>query len=247
MSTFFQYEIRLSGMDVDGRGNCKASALLNHLQNAATLAAEDGGFPRQMMLERYGAFWMLARSWFQISRPLNYEDKITIRTWHRGAHGAIMYRDYDILVNGQPVGEAVSAWVLSSVNTRKLLRLGSIEELANTGGGELCKTMTLAKIQRPDGLRKVDQRLMRYSDTDINGHVNNIRYADFACDAIQLDKLPPNRFLAEMQIGYLMECHPGELIEIQAGGQGDSCFVCGLDESGKYRFESALFFGEVIP
>ena len=70
-------------MDADGRGICKASALLNHLQVAAALAAEDGGFSREMLVERYGAFWMLARSWFHLNRPLRWEDEITIRTWHR--------------------------------------------------------------------------------------------------------------------------------------------------------------------
>lgn len=246
MSAFFQYDVRLSGMDVDGRGCCKASALLNHLQNAATLAAEEGGFSRQVLMERYGAFWMLARSWFRLSRPLEYEDKLTIRTWHRGGRGAVMYRDYDILVNGQPAGESVAVWVLASLEGRRMLRLGSIKELANTGGGELCKTMTLAKLRRPDGLQTREKRLMRYSDADINGHVNNTRYADFACDAVGMENLPENRFLAEMQLGYLAECHPGELLQLQVGGQGDSRFVCGLDESDKSRFESALFFGEVI-
>ena len=56
MSTFFEYDIRLNGLDVDGRGQCKASALLNHLQNAATLAAEDGGFSRETLVERYGDY-----------------------------------------------------------------------------------------------------------------------------------------------------------------------------------------------
>ena len=88
---------------------------------------------------------------------------------------------------------------------------------------------------------------MRYSDTDINGHVNNTRYADFICDALELERLPENRFLAEMQIGYLAECRPGEYIDIQQAGTGDSRFVFGLDEGGKSRFESALFFGELIP
>ena len=84
MSTFFEYDIRLNGLDVDSRGQCKASALLNHLQNAAALAAEDGGFSRETLVERYGAFWMLARSWYRLSKPLKYEDKLTVRTWHRG-------------------------------------------------------------------------------------------------------------------------------------------------------------------
>ena len=247
MSTFYEYEVRLSGLDMDGRGHCKASALLNHLQNAATLAAEDGGFSREVLVERYGAFWMLARSWYRLSRPLAFEDKLTIRTWHRGSRGALMYRDYDILANGQPVGESVSAWVLASLQGHKLLRLGDVTELEGTSGGALCKTMTLAKLHHPAQLRTAAQRPMYYSDTDINGHVNNIRYADFACDALELEGLPEDRFLAEMQIGYLAECRPGDLLTLQVGEQGEGRYVRGIDAGGNSRFEAALFFGEVLP
>ena len=244
MSKFFEYEIRLNGLDVDGRGQCKASALLNHLQNAATLAAEDGGFSRETLVERYGAFWMLARSWYQLSRPLGYEDKLTIRTWHRGARSAIMCRDYDILANGQLVGESVSAWVLADVNSHKLMRLSTIPELTDTGGGALCKTMTLAKLRQPGDLAEAERRLMRYSDSDLNGHVNNTRYADFACDAVGMENLPQDRYLAELRIGYLAECRPGEVLSIQTSGLGDSRFVRGVDTEGKPRFEAALYFGE---
>ena len=40
MSLYYEHHVRLAGMDADGRGICKASALLNHLQIAAALAAE---------------------------------------------------------------------------------------------------------------------------------------------------------------------------------------------------------------
>ena len=85
---------------------------------------------------------------------------------------------------------------------------------------------------------------MRYSDTDMNGHVNNTRYADFACDAVGMECLSQDRYLAEMQIGYLAECRPGEVLTIQTSGLGDSRFVRGVDGAGKSRFESALLFGE---
>lgn len=242
MSQFYEHTIRLAGMDADGRGICKASALLNHLQIAAALAAEDGGFGREALVERYGAFWMLARSWFRLERPLRWEDEITIRTWHRGGKSAIMYRDYDIFVDGELVGESVSGWVLASVQTRRLLRLGDVAELAGTGGGELCKTMTLAKLRHPAQLEEVERRRMRYSDTDINGHVNNIRYADFACDAVEAECMAEDTFLSEMQIGYLAECRPGQTLTLQVGGQGDGRYVRGVDEGGTPRFEAALYF-----
>ena len=113
MSQFYEQTIRLTGMDADGRGICKPSALLDHLQIAAGFAAEEGGFGRETLVEKYGAFWMLARSWFHLDRPLRWEDRLTIRTWHRGGKAAMMYRDYDIYANGELVGESVSGWVLA--------------------------------------------------------------------------------------------------------------------------------------
>ena len=88
---------------------------------------------------------------------------------------------------------------------------------------------------------------MRYSDTDINGHVNNIRYADFACDAVGMESLPEDKFLASVQIGYLAECRPGDLLTVEVGESREGRYVRGLDECGKSRFEAALFFGEVLP
>ena len=247
MSVYYEHKVRLAGMDVDGRGICKSSALLNHLQIAATLAAEDGGFSRETLIGKYGAFWMLARSWYHLDRPLRWEEDITIRTWHRGGKAAMMYRDYDIYADGVPVGESVSGWVLANVETHKLMRLSSIQELEGTGGGELCKTRTLSKLRCPENLREAERRLMRYSDTDINGHVNNTRYADFACDAVGLERLPEDCFLSSMQIGYLAECRPGDLITMEAAEEAENAYVRGMDESGKSRFEAALFFGKVLP
>lgn len=247
MSYYYDHEVRLAGMDSDGRGICKASALLNHLQVAATLAAEKGGFGREVLMERYGGFWMLARSWYRLTRPLRWEDEITIRTWHRGGKGAVSYRDYDIYANGQWVGESVAGWVFANAQTHKLMRLSAIAELTTTDGGELCKSITLNKLDCPSELRVVEKRLMRYSDTDINGHVNNIRYADFACDAVGMESLPEDKFLASVQIGYLAECRPGDLLTVEVGESREGRYVRGLDKCGKSRFEAALFFGEVLP
>ena len=87
---------------------------------------------------------------------------------------------------------------------------------------------------------------MRYSDTDINGHVNNIRYADFACDTLDMDRLEQDRFLSQMQIGYLAECRPGDLLTLETGEQEDGVYVRGTDQEGKPRFEAALGFAQAL-
>ena len=183
MSLSYEMTLPIDSRDVDGNGYCKASALLGHIQEAATQAAEHGGFGRAMTTDGYHAFWMLTRVWYQLRRPLRWEEPLTIRTWHRGDKGATMYRDYDLFVDGEAVGECVSAWVLASLDTRQIIRLATVQELDGTGGGELCKSKKLSKLRLPQDLNLAGRRKLRYSDTDLNGHVNNTRYADFACDA----------------------------------------------------------------
>lgn len=239
---FYEHTLLIDSRDVDGRGHCRASALLGHMQEAATQAAEQGGFGRNELMERYNGFWMLTRMWFQLDRPLRWEEELTIRTWHRGGKRATMYRDYDLYVAGEKVGEGVSAWVLADLETRRLLRLDKVKEFEGTDGGELNKERTLTKLRCPEVLTQVERRPMRYSDTDINGHVNNTRYADFVCDALEMDKLPEGQFVSQMQIGYLAECRPGELLTIETGTENQRHYVCGLDANGKPRFEAELFF-----
>ena len=247
MSVWYEYKTNIDTRDVDGRSLCRPSALLGYLQEAATLAAETRGFGRDVLMARYGAFWMLARIWYRLDRPLRWGETLTVHTWHRGGRGASMYRDFDLFVDGKAVGEAVSVWVLVQGEDRKMLRLSQIPELEGTQGGERNKDKLLTKLRIPGDMELAERRLMHYSDTDINGHVNNTRYADFACDAIRADLLPEDRFVASVQLGYTAECCPGEMISMLTAREGEECFVHGIDESGKSRFDARLILGQDIP
>ncbi|MBR2935113.1 MAG: acyl-ACP thioesterase [Oscillospiraceae bacterium] len=247
MSVWYEYKTKIDTRDVDGRSRCRPSALLGHLQEAATLAAESRGFGREVLMANHGAFWMLARLWYRLDRPLRWGEELNIHTWHRGGKGASMYRDFDLYVDGVHIGEAVSVWVLVQLEDRKMLRLSQIPELTDTDGGERNKNIQLSKLRMPDEMCLAEHRLMHYSDTDINGHVNNTRYADFACDSIRVDLLPEDTFVASMQLGYSAECHPGEVISMLHTCQEQTHFVHGVDENGKSRFDVRLILGQDIP
>ena len=245
MALHYEHPIHIDSRDVDGNGHCRPSALLGHLQEAATLAAEYGGFGRDVLLEQCGGFWMLARMWFRLERPLRWGEEVTIRTWHRGAKTALMYRDFDLFVGGERIGEAVSGWVLADLNSRKLLRLGAVSVLEGTDGGELCKSKTLSKVRVPKEMTLAERRKMRYSDTDINAHINNTRYADFACDAVGMEHCPRDTFLTEMQLGYVAECKAGEELDILVGRMEENHFVQGTDPEGNVRFEVRMAFKNI--
>ena len=241
MEYYCEKDFIIGTKDVDERNHCRPSALLAHLQEAAMAASVALGISRQEMLARYNVFWMLARIWFRLDRPLHWDDVLTVRTWHRGGRGVSLYRDFDLYVEGVPVGEAVSNWVLANQDTRKMLRTSQVEMdgFLHTGGF-LCKDISLNKLRKPAEMDAAGQRSLHYSDTDINGHVNNARYADFALDALYPQALAEGGFLREMQVGYLAECRPGEVLTLHRSQDGGRHFVRGVGQDGVARFDAAV-------
>ena len=237
---FWEGTYPVDSRDVDKWYNCRPSGLLGILQEAAVSAACQLHASREEMVEKYNLFWMMARLWYRLDRPLKWGERVTVRTWHRGGKGASTYRDFDLLVNGVPVGEAVSLWVVADADTHRLGRMSGIQEFQGTDGGELCKKKTLAHLRMPEHMELADRRAMHYSDTDVNGHVNNVRYADFICDALHKENLGGDQFVSSLQVGYLAECQAGETLELYTEEQDGLWYVHGTDAEGKKRFDGAL-------
>lgn len=237
---YFEGGYPIDSRDVDPWNHCKPSGLMGILQEAAVAAACELHASRPEMMEKYNLFWMLARMWYRLDRPLKWNETLSIRTWHRGGSGASSYRDFDLFVDGKPVGEAVSVWVLADADTHRLARMSKIEEFQGTDGGELCKNKSLSRFKLPQEMAAADHRAMHYSDTDINGHVNNVRYADFICDAIRMDQLGQDFYVSALQVDYLAECMAGETITLFTGEQDGLRYVRGADTAGKSRFEGAV-------
>lgn len=205
---YYEDTYYIDSCHTDPQWLCRPSALLGFLQEAATQAAIELHVSWMEVMEKYHGFWVVSRIWYRLDKPLYWNDSVTVRTWHRGDRGVAMYRDFDLYRNGECVGEAVATWVLADAASHKPLRLNQITEIGGTSGGELCKSVRLHGIRLPEELSPAEERLLHYSDADINGHVNNIRYADFACDAVHLERMEKGKFVSSLQIGYLKECRP---------------------------------------
>ena len=81
-----------------------------------------------------------------------------------------------------------------------------------------------------------------YSDIDVNQHVNNARYADWACDALGFSTMR-EYCLKTMCIQYAAEIRPGQEISLHAAQSEGRYRVAGYHE-GKMHFEIG---GELMP
>lgn len=246
MSKYFEMDFTVDSRAIDMFKQCRPSALLGYLQEAATLAALDLGASGPEVLDKYNCLWMIARMWVEMDKPLYWNEPFTVRTWHRGAAGASSYRDFDILQDGRPIGQGVSTWVLVDADSHKLFRMKQLTEFQGTDGGELCKDIKLHRVKMPEVFDSREERPMRYSETDINGHVNNVHYADFACDALHMERHGQGKFVRQFQIGYVSECRAGESIFIDTAVRGNELFARGEGQDGKERFDFALTLEDIV-
>lgn len=240
MSTVYEMDLRVDSRDVDLFNQCRPSAVLGYLQEAATQAAVALGVSGPQIREKYNCLWMVTRNWVELDAPLRWNDLIHVKTWHRGASGASSYRDFDLFRDGKPIGQGTSVWVMVDEGARKLFRMKDLAEFQGTDGGELNKSVKLRRPAIPEAFDGRVRRDLRYSDTDINGHVNNAHYADFACDSLHLERLGRGKFVRSFQIGYVSECQAGETIFVDTAVRGDELFARGEGESGDERFDFTM-------
>ena len=242
MSTVYEMDYRVDSRDVDLFNQCRPSALLGILQEAATQAGLALGVSGPEIKAKYNCLWMVTRSWLELDAPLRWNELIHVKTWHRGSSGASTYRDFDLFRDGKPIGQGTTIWVMVDTDSRKLFRMKNLTEFQGTDGGELNKTIKLHRPAMPEGMNGEQvRRRMGYSDTDINGHVNNAHYADFACDALHLERLSQGKFTRSLQIGYVGECQVGETILMDTAVREDELFVRGRGaEDGGERFDFNL-------
>lgn len=245
MSTIYTTEMRVDSRDVDLFNQCRPSAVLGLMQEAATQAALSLGVSGPQILEKYNCLWMVTRSWVELDAPLRWNDPITIHTWHRGASGASSYRDFDFYRDGKPIGQGTSVWVMVEADSRTLFRMKQLTEFQGTDGGERKKSVKLHRVAMPERFDGRTRRDMHYSDTDINGHINNIHYADFACDSLHLEQLCRGKFVRSFQIGYVNECQAGETIYVDTAARGDGLFARGQGEDGTERFDFSLTLADL--
>ena len=245
MSVCYETQFRVDSRDVDLFNQCRPSAVLGILQEAATQAALALGASGPQVLAKYNCLWMVTRSWVELDAPLRWNDLVDVKTWHRGASGASSYRDFDLFRDGKAVGQGSTLWVMVDADSRKLFRMKELAEFQGTDGGELCKSVKLHRIPMPEEFDNRVRRDLRYSDTDINGHVNNIHYADFACDSLHLEELGRGKFVHSLQIGYVNECRAGETIWVDTAARGDELLARGSGEDGVERFEFSLTLADL--
>ena len=231
----YRDEFVLRTCNCDFQGAWRPSAILETMQEAAGMHSEILGCGREPLLKQ-NAVWVLTRSEVQMDRYPGVGETVCVETFPMPNRRCFFPRYYLFKTDkGEVLGKAATLWVLLDPVSRKMLPPGGVADLI-PDNSDLTPPMGMpATVEAVEGEKKIFSRLPAYTDLDVNQHVNNTRYADWACDALGIDCMR-EKCLASMQVNYHAEVLPGQEITLHAVCSGENYQVSGYRED-KLHFE----------
>ena len=160
--------------------------------------------------------WVLSRTRVCFHKCPKWRDSVVLKTWHKGANRIFYLRDFLLeSPEGELLISATTSWLIIDLATRRMVRNTTLaENFDNSEMGDAIEEQA-GKVMLPKGLEPelVHTHKVVWSDIDTNGHVNNVKYAVWALDAVDYDILK-EKSLKEMLINYDTEVMRDQTVEL---------------------------------
>jgi medium-chain acyl-[acyl-carrier-protein] hydrolase len=219
--TPWEEAFRVRTYEVDPAGCASIQTLCNYLQEAAGNHARQLGVSMEQM-EGQNLTWVLARLHVEVNRYPRWKDTVEVETWPSGFEGLYARREF-IVENGspEPLLKATSAWLLVDIRRRRPVRIPEFVTAIVSPRQQRALDDTFSDLP---GLNQAEHERrfhVRYSDLDLNQHVNNVRYIEWAVETLPLEIIR-NRHLARIEVAFRAETNYGDVVTGQAQQLNDS-------------------------
>ena len=231
MNNRYNFTLRLRASDFDCNRQIKPSAILDLFQEAAGAHAKELGIGFEDILERK-LLWVITKEKFEILKSPPMHSEVVVHTWPHEPSRITFERDYLVeSVDGEPLVKGTSEWVIVSAETRKIVSVKDLYPLESYVAEKLFEGK-FSKIGDFETVSYEGNAKPAFCDLDMNCHVNNIKYADFILNTIDLK----DREIEFFQLDFHREVKKGDDIKLCFCDNGEEILVKGLNEAGEKMF-----------
>ena len=213
------------------------SRVFKYLQEAANYQMK-AQKPSYNDLLRQNKAFILSSIRVEMYEPLCAYDTITVSTWACDSRGFTFPRSYCIERDGELICEANANWALVDTHTKKLIKSSDID----ISGYYSDEPLTLSnpirfRIPTEIPMTLVGEYTVRYTDTDINGHMNNTNYPDMLFNAMSH---PGNKIIKSIAISYQSEAFVSQCLKIYMGKMDGRYYMRSVHEDGRINVEAEI-------
>lgn len=232
MQNIYSKKFNLRTSDFDCYQKITPASVLDLFQTVAGGHALELGCGFEPLLKR-NLLWVLVRTKYSIVRQPEMYQSVVVKTWPLAPSRIGFQREYIVEdEQGNPLIKGSSDWVIIHSEQRKIVSVNDIypqmEHLT-----EKCFDERLKKIPDFESEGEGFALCPGFSQLDMNGHVNNTKYANYAVDALESDGQSE---IKTFQIDYRHEVQKGDKLTLFTKTEEGVRLVKGVNESGELMF-----------
>lgn len=203
-------------VDIDKK--MKPTAFMDLAQEMAYLAADSLNFGYEGLIGKNLA-WILSRMHMSFEEMPAWEDHVELSTWSKGPLGPFYLRDFLLKdCEGNIRIRCTSSWVVMNLADRRMCRPSDINDYVPESSfcSDIAIESPAERISIPKTLTPevTDTHRVSYSDVDLVGHTNNVRYVAWSLDCIGLDNLRGKR-INDIWINFNNETKAGDTVILE--------------------------------
>lgn len=219
------YHFTVEPFTEDCCGNLSWGNIGNLILRCATFHATEHGFGYKQMFKLHHA-WVVSRLVIDMDRPPRSADEFSITTWVERLYRQFTDRHFDIIrPDGTAFGHASTIWALIDTETRLP---ADLTKLPDGGFSDVLMPERPAPVRPMGRIRLKAPRLVAihraaYTDLDINGHVNSIRYLELLLNCFTSAEMK-TRSVRRIEMAYCLESYENDTLEIyRETDEADTC------------------------
>jgi len=218
------YPFQIDAYLCDFRGKATLPMLGNFMLQVATKHAEDRGFGFNSMTGMKRV-WVLSRIAIEIFEYPNNDSNIKVHTWVSDVNKLFTERCFAFEnEDGIMSGYARSIWASIDLETRRPTNILELNGLSGYSTGEPAPIDGMKKILPVKEEKAYSSFGVKYSDIDINKHLNSMKYIEHYVDQFDID-LFREKEIRRFEISYLNEAHYGSALDIFKKEENEDIYV----------------------
>ena len=206
------FELRTD--QINFRGQASIQSLCRLFQESAGNHARDLGVPLETLFAQ-GMTWILSRFHIKIHRCPCVGERLRVVTWPSGALGFYVVRDFQIFNDADEcLVSSSSIWLILDLKRRTPLRIPDYIVAMQVNERERALVDRFDTIWRPQTVTLEKRFAVRCSDLDLNQHVNNVSYVEWAVESVP-ETMWRTHHIVEIEVSFRAETFYGETVVCQ--------------------------------
>lgn len=184
-----------------------------------------------------GKAFILSSMRVELYYPIYAYEKINVKTWASNNNkGFTTLRSYELYRDNELIGESSSTWALVSTNDKRLLKISEVDFTDYEGEMPLTLDKPVkVRIPREVTLSLVGEYTVRYTDIDINSHMNNSKYPDMLFNCLPN---PNGKMIKSFAITFANEAKLNDNLKIYVAYTDGKYFMRSVLEDGRTNVEA---------